>query len=60
MEIVPKKGKFYPAFFVKRFRKFPNDYRKRLSELRRMGYVESLQMEDVGGCRVKAWSVIKK
>lgn len=36
---------FIPAFAVKTHRRFPNDYRKRISELRKLGLIEKLDNE---------------
>lgn len=35
-----RKEKFIPAHIVKKLKMFPNDYRKRLSEMKRKGWVK--------------------
>lgn len=40
---------FIPAFAVKTYRRFPNDYRKRISELRKLGLIEKLNNAVIDG-----------
>lgn len=43
------KKPFIPAFAVKTHRRFPNDYRKRISELRKMGLIEKMDNAVIDG-----------
>lgn len=47
---------FVPALMVKSIRKWPNDYRKRLSEMKRKGLVKVIGKQD----RFAVWSVTKE
>lgn len=40
---------FIPAFAVKTHRRFPNDYRKRISELRKLGLIEKMDNAVIDG-----------
>lgn len=57
LQVGAKSKKFVPGFLVKLHRKYPNDYRKRLSEMKRIGLVVPLD-EYQDRCRV--WSVTKE
>lgn len=53
LEVGSKVESFVPAFLVKMFRKYPNDYRKRLSELKRKKLVKVVGQDG----RFVMWSV---
>lgn len=56
LKVGAKSKKFVPAFLVKLDRKYPNDYRKRLSEMKRLGWVEVVGKHE----RFAVWSVTKE
>ena len=54
------KKPFIPAFAVKQYRKFPCDYRKRISELRKMGLIEKLDNAVIDGHVYSVFKTTKK
>ena len=53
LEVGSQVESFIPAFLVKMIRKYPNDYRKRLSELKRKKFVKVIGSDG----RFRMWSV---
>lgn len=51
---------FIPAFAVKQYRKFPCDYRKRISELRKMGLIEKLDNAVIDGHVYGVFKITRK
>ncbi len=56
IKVAPKNKVFFPGMFVKLYRKFPNDYRKRLSEMKRLGLAKPTNEYND---RMRGW-IVKK
>lgn len=55
LNVVKDISEFVPAFLVKQLRKYPNDYRKRLSELKKMKLVKRIGTEG----QFAKWAITK-